>query len=151
MQIIIAALALVALYGLVLIVVPMISPRPDTLGVSDGRFNAPHVKWPNWVSSQSDGNSHSMSPISFSGSADDAKATILRIVNDMPRSTIVTDDGNYLHVEFRSLVMRFIDDTEFFIDGQNNVIHFRSAARLGYTDMGVNRRRMEQIRSAFAG
>ena len=65
------------------------------------------------------------------------------------RVTIVTEQDTYLHIEARSLVFRFVDDVEFLIDPAHNLIQVRSAARTGYSDLGVNRRRVERIRRAF--
>ena len=61
----------------------------------------------------------------------------------------IIDDDNYVHAEFRSRIFRFVDDVEFFFDEADSVVHFRSAARTGYSDMGVNRKRMEEIRTHF--
>jgi len=55
----------------------------------------------------------------------------------------------YLHVEFRSTLFRFVDDVEFVIDEPQGLIHIRSASRVGYSDLGANRKRMEKIRLAF--
>jgi uncharacterized protein (DUF1499 family) len=45
--------------------------------------------------------------------------------------------------------MGFVDDLEFYFPREESVIHLRSAARLGESDLGVNRRRLEQIRLAL--
>jgi uncharacterized protein (DUF1499 family) len=68
----------------------------------------------------------------------------------MLRTKIVTVEDNYLHVEFRSAFLRFVDDVEFLIDPEEQLVHFRSASRVGDSDFGVNRDRMEQIRNAFS-
>ena len=68
----------------------------------------------------------------------------------MPRTKVVTDEGNYIHTTFTRLIFRFVDDVEFVIDDGAKQIQFRSAARVGYGDMGVNRKRMEEITSRFA-
>ena len=68
----------------------------------------------------------------------------------MPRVTIVSERADYLHVEFRSALFRFVDDVEFFVVPSEQAIHFRSASRVGHGDLGVNRRRMELIRQRFA-
>jgi uncharacterized protein (DUF1499 family) len=67
----------------------------------------------------------------------------------IPRMTIVTEAGDYLHAEATSRLFRFVDDVEFYVDRAAKVIHFRSASRVGRSDLGVNRARMEQIRAAF--
>ena len=91
-----------------------------------------------------------MEPISFEGSSDEAMQRIKDLVAKMPRTKIVTVEDNYLHVEFRSALFRFVDDVEFLIDSESQIIHFRSASRVGHSDFGVNRGRMEQIRKAFS-
>jgi uncharacterized protein (DUF1499 family) len=117
--------------------------RPGNLGVNGGRL-APCKRTPNCVSSQADpaDAEHSIAPIAYRG---DAIAAVRKAVEAMPRSTVVTQKENYLYAEFRSRLMRYVDDAEFFFDG--NVIHVRSASRLGRRDFGVNRKRIEEIRS----
>jgi len=67
----------------------------------------------------------------------------------MKRARVVTEDGCYIHVEFTSFVFRFVDDAEFLLDEAVKTIHVRSASRIGYSDLGVNRKRVEMIRSRF--
>jgi uncharacterized protein (DUF1499 family) len=64
----------------------------------------------------------------------------------MPRSHVVTEQEDYIHAEFASAVFGFVDDVEFIVDAAAHIIHVRSAARVGYFDLGVNRRRVEDIR-----
>ena len=90
-----------------------------------------------------------MEPIPFTGSSDEAMQHIEDLVTETPRAKIVTVEDNYLHVEFESAFFRFVDDVEFLIDPEGQLIHFRSASRVGYSDLGVNRRRMEQIRNTL--
>ena len=65
----------------------------------------------------------------------------------LPRTKLIEEDETYLHYEFTSLLLRFVDDVEFLFDEETKTIQFRSASRTGYGDLGVNRRRMEDIRS----
>ena len=125
------------------------SRKPSSLGVIDGRL-AECPASPNCVSTQAEDPDHRMQPIQFTGSADEAMHRIKDIIAEMPHTKIVTVDANYLHVEFRSAFLRFVDDVEFLVDQKEQVVHFRSASRVGYSDMGVNRRRMEKIREAFS-
>lgn len=111
---------------------------------------APCPDSPNCVSTLATDERHAIEPIVYTGTAEAAKARILSIVKDMPRTKLEADDGNYLHFTFRSLIFRFVDDVEFVIDDSTKQIHFRSAARLGYGDMGINRRRMGTIRDRFS-
>jgi uncharacterized protein (DUF1499 family) len=71
-----------------------------------------------------------------------------KVVRGMKRTTVVRETQDYIHVEFRTF-LGFVDDAEFFLDGSQKVIHPRSASRVGYWDLGVNRRRMESIREEF--
>ncbi len=67
----------------------------------------------------------------------------------MKRCIIVSSTGSYLHTEFRSALFRFVDDVEFLLDDEGRQIHFRSAARSGYYDFGVNWRRMKEISEGY--
>jgi uncharacterized protein (DUF1499 family) len=71
-----------------------------------------------------------------------------KVVRGMKRTTVVRETQDYIHVEFRTF-LGFVDDAEFYIDESQKVIHLRSASRVGYWDLGVNRRRMESIREEF--
>jgi uncharacterized protein (DUF1499 family) len=64
----------------------------------------------------------------------------------MPQAVIVTDDGNYIHAEFTSRLMGFVDDVEFLADPASDQVHVRSASRLGHSDLGVNGERVKMIR-----
>ena len=90
-----------------------------------------------------------MEPIPFQGELDDIRQRLTDVIEAYPRTQIVTSSGPYLHVEFRSLIFRFVDDVEFLIDPQERVIHFRSASRVGYSDLGANRRRLRQLQQAL--
>ena len=73
----------------------------------------------------------------------------MKIIDSLKRTRIITDSENYIHIEFKTAVFKFVDDVEFYFDDSEKLIHFRSAARLGYSDMGVNRKRMENITKLF--
>ena len=122
--------------------------RPGNLGVKAGRL-APPKRTPNCVSSQADASDaeHYVAPIAFKGSALDAMAAVRKAVESMQGSTVIRDEGNYFYAEFRTKVMRFVDDVEFVFDGKAGLIHVRSASRLGRRDFGVNRARVEALRS----
>ena len=66
-----------------------------------------------------------------------------------PRASVVTQGGQYLHAGFSSALMGFVDDVEFLLATDQMVIHVRSAARLGYSDLGVNPKRVESLRAQF--
>lgn len=117
--------------------------RPKNLGVTGGRF-APCRRTPNCVSSQADpaDKEHYIAPIPFRG---DAIAALRRAVESMPGARVIAADSHYLYAEFRTRLLRFVDDVEFHFDGSN--IHVRSASRLGRRDFGVNRARVEKLRA----
>jgi uncharacterized protein (DUF1499 family) len=124
--------------------------RPShTLGVTKEHKLAECPDKPNCVSSTSPRPGQNMPPLALVGSASQAMNELEAIIRAMPRSRIVTADGRYLHAEFRSRLFGFVDDVEFLIDEANAVIHFRAASRVGYSDLGVNRRRMTELCQQF--
>ena len=122
--------------------------RPSNLGVRDGML-APCPDRPNCVSSQSADKAHAIAPLPFKSTASNAIADLKRIVGSMKGASIIQESLTYLHVEFESALFRFVDDVEFCLDDAAKLIHIRSASRIGYSDLGVNRRRVEKIRKAW--
>lgn len=122
--------------------------RPANLGVEEGRLRDCPAS-PNCVCSQASDAGHRLPPLPFSGSAAQALEQLQAIIQTFPRAKIVTAAGDYLHAEFTSRWFRFVDDVEFLVDAEQHVIHFRSASRAGYSDLGVNRARMQRIAQAF--
>jgi uncharacterized protein (DUF1499 family) len=114
--------------------------RPANLGVNNGRL-APCRRTPNCVSSQADPSDaeHYIAPLKGTIEA------VRKAVESLPRATIVSEKQNYLHAEFRSKLLGYVDDVEFFYDG--DAIQVRSASRLGRRDFGVNRNRVERLRA----
>ena len=104
---------------------------------------------PNCVSSQEKNSQHRVKSITIQGSLELAKEKLYRVINSMRGTRIVKQDVVYWHVEFATQLLRFIDDVEFYFDESQSLIHVRSASRQGYWDLGVNRRRVETIRSRF--
>ncbi len=121
---------------------------PTTLGVKEGKLS-PCSSKPNCVSSQSDNSDHHTEPLNVKG-INRPLEKIKSIVLTIPKTSIVTENNQYLHVIFRSKLFSFIDDTEFYYDKDREVIQIRSAARVGYSDLGVNRKRVEWIRSQLS-
>lgn len=126
--------------------------RPASLGFSAGRF-APGDWRPNWVSSTAprDDATHHVAPIAISGDPAAAWAALEAAIAAMPRSRVVTRTGSYLHAEFASKGLGFVDDAEFALDAAARVIHVKSAARLGIRDFSVNRDRIESLRARLSG
>ncbi len=117
------------------------SPAPG--GIQNGQL-APCPLTPNCVSSRPDA-ADRLPPIRYSDTPEQAMQRLVAAVRAEPRSTILTQTEDYLHVQFRSLVFGFGDDAEFLLVPTTNQIEFRSAARMGHSDLGVNRTRMERI------
>jgi uncharacterized protein (DUF1499 family) len=89
-------------------------------------------------------------PLRFVGAPEAALARLRGVLAGMERCALAVDQPPYLRAEFRSRVFGFVDDVEFLLDADAGVIHLRSAARTGWWDMGVNRRRVEIIRALFS-
>jgi uncharacterized protein (DUF1499 family) len=121
---------------------------PKNLGIHKGKLS-PCSSAPNCVVSQESDQTHQIKPISYQTDRKTAQETLLKVLSVVPGSKIVEETENYIHVEFRSKLMGFVDDGEFYFPPEEKVIHLRSAARLGESDLGVNRRRLEQIRLAM--
>ena len=132
-----------------LLMVSCAGTRPPNLGVRDGRL-APCPKSPNCVSTDSKDEKHRMDPLPYATSLAEARDRLVEILQGMPRTRVITLDPDYIHAECRSRLFGFTDDVEFLLDDANKTIHFRSASRKGYSDLGVNRKRMEQIRERFS-
>ncbi|MHB8790581.1 MAG: DUF1499 domain-containing protein [Desulfobulbaceae bacterium] len=121
--------------------------RIPPLGVRAGRL-LPCPARPNCVCSEKQGKVSSVAPLRFSGESDRAWAMAVQTVQQMGGQVIHEEPG-YLHAVFHSPVYRFIDDLELRLDRKQRVIHLRSAARSGYSDLGVNRKRAEQLQVLF--
>ena len=118
--------------------------RPNNLGVKDGQL-APTPTTPNCVHSQSDDDQYNIAPLPFV-----SIAQIKEAVNSMERTEIIEEKDNYLYVEFTTKLMGFVDDVEFYRDEAANVVHVRSASRLGKSDLNLNRQRVEEIRAKLS-
>ena len=110
---------------------------------------APCPDSPNCVSSLAPDDKHKIEPLSYQGSRKQAREKIKAVIQKMENARLVTDTDDYLHVEFRSRWFKFVDDVEFWLPENLNLIHIRSASRLGYSDFGVNRKRTERLRTLF--
>ena len=126
----------------------MPSTKPSELGVIDEKLGGCPSS-PNCVSTASDDAQHRIDPITFTGSVENTCEKLIQTVGQLPRTRLVTQKDNYLHFECRSRIFQFVDDLEFYVDPQAKTIQIRSASRVGYSDLGVNRKRVEKIRSAF--
>ena len=120
--------------------------RPDDLGYKAGKFK-PCPKSPNCVCSQADDDDHKIAPIAFDGTAAEGMQKLKALLGKDDTVKIVEGDENYLYAEFTSGFFGFVDDVEFAVGSK--LIQVRSASRIGYGDMGANRKRIEEIRRQF--
>jgi uncharacterized protein (DUF1499 family) len=123
--------------------------KGDMTGIMNGKLT-PCPDSPNCVSSQSEDDSHFVAPFAYTGPLQTARQKLLEVLTTMDRTEVVTKTDHYIHVTFTSRIFRFVDDVEFFFADDKPVIHVRSASRVGYSDLGVNRKRVEKIRKAFS-
>ena len=121
--------------------------RPADLGVRNGNLKAAPSS-PNAVSSQAT-DAHQIAPLAYKGSQEQAMKALKAIVEDTPNARIAETKPDYLYAEYASSLMGFVDDVEFYVPPNAKIIHVRSASRLGYSDLGVNRKRIEAIRGRF--
>lgn len=119
-----------------------------SLPASIGDF-APCPESPHCVSTKSSSKDQSIQPYKYSVSQEKAKQGILEIVRKMPGAEVKIDNENFVHSEFTSSLMGFVDDVEFYFE-EDGVINFRSSSRMGYYDFDANRNRMEEIRKQFS-
>lgn len=122
------------------------SSRPLNLGVDNGRL-LPCPASPNCVSSDAATDSgHFIEPYQLQVEPAEAWLQLTSIVKALPRTNVILVNDDYLHAESKSLIFRFVDDLEFHLRPADQQIAVRSASRLGYSDLGANRRRVEQMR-----
>ena len=125
--------------------------RPTNIGVNNGKL-AVCAATPNCVSSQTIAGDveHSIDPLKLPADSSMIMASLKQVIGTIPRSTIIKEKDDYLYVESTSKLMGFVDDLELYIDRNSKTIQVRSASRLGDSDFGVNRQRVEEIRTKLA-
>jgi len=120
--------------------------RPTNLGIQSGQLTlCPST--PNCVNSQSADAEHKIEPFTYNSSPQQAFTDLKKVIQSLDRTKIITETENYLYVEFTSAIMGFVDDVEFYLAPEAKAIQVRSASRLGESDLGVNRKRIETIRA----
>ncbi|NDJ16517.1 DUF1499 domain-containing protein [Myxacorys almedinensis] len=120
--------------------------RPANLGLTRDRLAA-CPPTPNCVSSLSLDPTHQVEPLRYTSSPEQAFTTLKHAIAALPRTQVISETDSYLYAEFTSPLMGFVDDVEFYVDKPAGVIHVRSASRLGESDLGANRKRVELIRT----
>ncbi len=120
----------------------------NNAGLVDGILQ-PCPSSPNCVSSQAKDQSHRIDPLPYIGTRDASMDRMAHVLTNMPRTRIITRNDVYIHAVAVSKLFRFRDDVEVLADDSEKVLHIRSASRVGYSDLGVNRRRVEAIQKAY--
>jgi uncharacterized protein (DUF1499 family) len=124
------------------------APSHFTKPQSPGSFTA-CAPAPHCVSSQaSPGSFQHVEPFRFDGSASAAHQALSQTLRSDPQATVVKDDGNFLHATFKSTI-GFVDDVTFLIKPEEHIIDVKSSSRIGFSDLGVNNRRVERLRKQF--
>ncbi len=141
------ACVLLIIWGVIVLINSFSAPAAP-LGVIDGKL-ADCPESPNCVCSMASDEEHAAAPISFNGDLSEAMKIAKEIIEQTPGWQIVSKENDYLHVTATTTFMRYVDDVELYFDEGSNQLHFRSASRIGYSDLGVNRNRMEAFRSDF--
>lgn len=121
------------------------APRPDHLGLTKAGKLKQCPESPNCVNTHfEEDEDHYMEPIKYQLSKEEAHERLLRILKNTPRTEIITSNENYIHAEFTSSIFKFVDDVEFnFL--QDSLINFKSASRVGHSDLGANKKRMNEL------
>jgi len=137
-------------FMLVLLITRNFPPKkPANIGIKEGTLALCENK-PNCVCSLDNRPNHMISPLDWTGSEALGIAKTEELVNSFPRTRVISKSGNYLHAEFATPLFGYVDDVEFLVDVKAKKIHLRSASRLGYSDLGANRSRVEKLKSLFA-
>ncbi len=147
-RILIGCLVVVLLFLGLLLQRRLTMTQPDNLGARGGRL-APCPDTPNCVSSFADDAEHRVDPLPLAGEPAAALDRLRAILDAMPRTAVVEAGESYLRAEAASLIFGYVDDLEVLIDEDAGKIHLRSASRTGYSDLGVNRRRVRAVAEAF--
>lgn len=137
-------------FMLVLLITRNYPPKkPASIGIQAGSLALCGNK-PNCVCSLDNRLNHMILPLDWAGSEAKGIENVEEMLSSIPRTRVITKSGNYLHAEFTSLIFGYVDDVEFLVDVDAKKIHLRSASRLGYSDLGANRSRVEKLRTLFA-
>jgi uncharacterized protein (DUF1499 family) len=147
MNSVISLLIVLFLILAVLLAVLSCASNKPKVQLVDGRLRAcPNS--PNCVSSESDTTSSRVEPLTFQGPPEKAWSDLKETIREMGGRIEEEHDG-YLWITFTTRLFRFVDDVEFRMLSTDGVIHLRSGSRVGYSDLGVNRRRVEKLRTIF--
>ncbi|MGW8313181.1 MAG: DUF1499 domain-containing protein [Desulfuromonadales bacterium] len=120
--------------------------QTNGLGLQNGQLRScPDT--PNCVSSRANNSDQQVPALQLQMAPGQAWEQVKAAITALPRTHIITATSEYIHAECRSAVFGFIDDLELHLLPKQGQIEVRSLARVGYYDFGVNRQRVEQLRS----
>ena len=142
--------ATVLIVGLIAITATGCSGERPSLGLTSGEGSfLPCPDSPNCVSNDSTDEEHAIDPLVLAVAPDVAWQAVHEVLAAMPRMVIIEDNGSYLHAEQTSRLMRYVDDLEVAVIAEEGIIAVRSASRVGRSDLGVNRERVETLRAGL--
>ncbi|MBD2681208.1 MULTISPECIES: DUF1499 domain-containing protein [Nostoc] len=130
------------------LILPGATWAASSLGLNNGHLSSCPAS-NNCVVSQNADSKHAIDPIAYHIDRNAAKEILLKVLTVVPRTQVIEQTDNYIHALSKSRIFKFTDDVEFYFPADESVIHVRSASRVGESDLGVNRRRVEQIRLAL--
>lgn len=131
---------------LALLVGCMSNQKSSLTGIESGQLKACPDR-PSCVCSTDTRERHVIEPLRVGTQSENPMQAVAAVVGTFPRVTILEQTPDYMHATFTSKIFRFVDDVEFLLDGDN--IQVRSVSRIGHSDFGVNRKRVEAIRAAL--
>ena len=142
-----SVIGLLLIISLYFVALSISSRKPPELGMFNGQLRACPAS-PNCVCSERQVEGAFVEPLVYTTSADNAWRNARKAIVGIGGVVVAEQDG-YLHAQFVTPLLRYVDDVELRIDENKQVIHIRSASRVGYSDMGANRARVTKIRMAF--
>ena len=142
-----AVVTLVVIMGVVLIAYSVASRKQPELGLQNGQLR-PCPATPNCVCSEHQVESAYVEPLTYTTTAEQAWAKIKQMISDTG-GAVIEEEADYLRAVYETPLLRYVDDVELRHDKKNQQIHIRSASRVGTSDMGANRKRVEKIRMMF--
>ena len=138
---------LVIILGVVLIAFSIASRKQPELGLLTGQLQ-PCPVTPNCVCSEYRVDDAYIEPLSYTDMPAEAWAKIKRVISET-KGIVLTEKADYLRIVYETPLLRYVDDVELRHDKNKQRIHIRSASRVGKSDLGANRKRVEKIRTAF--
>ena len=148
-RLLVVSMVAISLFACSFVAMGFLSRKAPELGVAEGRLkDCPDS--PNCVNSFAEDELHASSPFnSAPGQTEQLLADLTATIEQMPRTRLIEESENYRRFECRSQIFRFVDDLELLAVPEQNIVHVRSASRVGHSDLNVNRDRVESIRRAM--